>query len=132
MNMGTIREIMDILQESYGMASASPIDRVVATNILQFLYGKGWMDSSEIAILVKAAGGEIRVPENMLTGDTPFLYKQQDPMTGEIIFRSREKGEATSNAKVNPDAEVRTVDSGPINLSAVNTEKRNASSDHYS
>lgn len=123
--MGMVRDVMAILQEGYGDNSSTPLDRVVATKVIDYFYKKGWMNAEEIAFLVESAGGEIRVTEKTLTGDAPMLYRQEDPMNGDFIFRTRSKEDLVKEAKVNPDAEARVVDPGKIEIKLV--EKRNDS-----
>jgi len=119
MNQATIREVMEILQKGYGDNSTTPLDRVVATNVVRYFFEKGWIDSHGIAILAESAGGEIRVPESLVEDDDLFLYRYTNPMTGEIVFKSRKKSEV--NGKVNPDAETpRVVHSGPIEMRMTN------------
>jgi hypothetical protein len=125
MNMGMVRDVMEILQQGYGDNTSTPLDRVVATKVIGYFYDKGWMSSEEIAFLVESAGGEIRVTEKTLAGEAPLLYRQEDPMNGDFIFRTRSKEDLVANAKVNPQAEARVVDPGKIEIKLV--EKRNDS-----
>jgi hypothetical protein len=121
MNQGVVREVMDIIANGYGSVPTG-LDRSIATRVVEYFNRIGWMSPTDVAILVEAAGGEIRVPENILTGTQPMLYSQLDPSTNEYVFRTRERvefvdvDELTENAKVNPDAEMRVVDSGPIDI----------------
>lgn len=121
--MGIVREVMDIIAHGYGSAPTG-LDRTIASQVIDYFYRKGWMNSEDIAWLVKAAGGEIRVKVDDVVGQSPLLIVYDDPMTNEKVFRIRERidivdidtDELIKNAKVNPDAEVRTVDSGLIDL----------------
>jgi hypothetical protein len=121
MNMGMVREVMDIIANGYGSAP-SGLDQAIASRVVDYFYRKGWMNSEDIAWLVKAAGGEIRVPISMIVGDSPYLVVWDDPATDERVFKIRERvdivdaEEMVKNAKVNPDAESRNVSSGPIEL----------------
>jgi hypothetical protein len=128
MNMGMVREVMDIIANGYGSIPTG-LDRAIASRVVDYFYRKGWMNSQDIAYLVKAAGGEVRVSEEILSEDI-LLYWYDDPATGERVFQSRSKSDMVDNAKVNPDAESRVVDSGPIELTIV--EKLNVSTDHNS
>ena len=118
MNQGTVREVMDIIANGYGSVP-SGLDRAVASRVVDYFYRKGWMNTEEIAWLVEAAGGEIRVNPDKMSGNSPLLYWYDDQVTGERVFKIRDKEDLVTNAKVNPDAEVRTVDSGPINVGYV-------------
>lgn len=104
---GTVRDIVDILQQGYGDNSTTPLDRAVANRIVTYLAEKGWMHPSEVAYMVKAAGGEIRVNLAVLTDDPPLLYRQHDFPMDQYVFRAVDKPDP-SKAKVNPDAEQRT------------------------
>src|SRR4051812_2709632 len=112
MNQAIVRDVMDLIAQGYG-STPTGLDRAIASNVVNYFYEKGWMSAEEIAILVKAAGGEIKVTENLLTGEAPNLYTQRNQDPFELIFRSREKveivdaEELTKNAKVNPEAEKR-------------------------
>ena len=128
MNMGMVRDVMDIIANGYGSIPTG-LDRAIASRVINYFYEKGWMNSQDIAFLVKAAGGEIRVSEKDLAGDE-FLYWYDDPATGERVFQSRSKEDMVTKAKVNPNAEVRVVDSGPIELNIA--EKRDANTDYNS
>ena len=112
--MGTVVDVMDIIASGYG-SSPSAIDRGIAAKVIDYFYRKGWMNGEEIALLVEAAGGEVRIPENLITGPTPQLTRTHDPVTNEFIFRTGSKPDV-NKAKVNPDAESRIVDSGEIKL----------------
>ena len=113
--MGMVREVMDIIANGYGSVPTG-LDRAIASRVVNYFYERGWMNAQDIAYLVKAAGGEIRVTEEMLMGEAPLLVWYDDPHTHERVFKIREKEDLVKNAKVNPDAESRTVDSGPINV----------------
>ena len=126
--MGIVRDVMDIIANGYGSIPTG-LDRAIASRVIDYFYRKGWMNSQDIAYLVKAAGGEVRVGEDILSEDI-LLFWYDDPATGERVFQSRSKTDMVNNAKVNPDAETRVVDSGPIELNIV--EKRDASTDHNS
>lgn len=121
MNMGIVREVMDIIANGYGSVP-SGMDQAIASRVVDFFYRKGWMSSEDVAWLVKAAGGEIRVKIDEVVGQSPLLYTYDNSMTGERVFKIRErieiidKDELVQNAKVHPDAESRTVDSGPITI----------------
>lgn len=128
MNMGMVRDVMDIIANGYGSIPTG-LDRAIASRVVNYFYEKGWMNAQDIAFLVKAAGGEIRVAEKDLSGDE-FLYWYDDPETGERVFQSRSKEDMVTKAKVNPDAEVRVVDSGPINVTLL--EQRNDSTNNNS
>lgn len=93
MNMGVVQDIMDILQQGYDMSSASPLDRVVATRILDYLGRTGWMNHSEVAHLVLAAGGEIQVSYKQLEAENPLLTQWQDPENDKVVFKVREPKE---------------------------------------
>jgi len=121
MNMGMVREVMDIIANGYGSVPTG-LDRAIASRVVNYFYEKGWMNSQDIAYLVKAAGGEIRVSEEDMVDDV-FLYWYDNPATGERVFQSRSKKDMVDNAKVNPDAEVRVVDSGPIEATQVKEER---------
>jgi hypothetical protein len=111
--MGMVRDVMDIIANAYGSVP-SGIDRSIASRVIQYFYDKGWMNSQEIAILVKAAGGQIRVSEQLMA-ESPLLFTYRDNATGDMVFQVRERGTPPSdetdewikNAKVNPDAESR-------------------------
>lgn len=115
MNMGIIQELMDIIANGYGSAPGA-MDRAIAGRLLQHLEARGWINPNEVAIMVKAAGGEIRVPEQLLVEDAPLLHWMTDPMTGDMVLKSVDKDTLVKEAKVNPEAESRTVDSGPITV----------------
>lgn len=117
MNLGQVRDVMDIIQRGYGDSSMTSLDRVVAANVIQYFESRGWMGPEEVAHLVQAAGGEVIVTEEQLMEAPKPLYTQQDPINHSIIFRSVNVD--ISEAKVNPDAESRTVNSGPIKVSPV-------------
>jgi len=115
MNMGIVRDVMDIIASGYS-STPTGLDRAIASEVINYFYRKGWMNSEDIAWLVEAAGGEIRVTEEMVLGESPLLVVWQDPVTKDRVFRTRKKQDLVDNAKVNPDAEVRVIDSGPINI----------------
>lgn len=112
MNQGMVREVMDIIANGYGSIPTG-LDRSIAAAVIDYFYRKGWMNREDIAWLVRAAGGEIRVNLDELVGDSPTLYWYDDAATGERVFKIRERVEIvdadklTENAKVNPDAESR-------------------------
>ncbi len=116
MSHTAIREITDIIQKGYGDNSTTPLDRAVANQIVNYLYKNGWMDLAAVAKLVDAAGGEVRVSVDKLMNDSPLLYRYDDQMTGDIVFKTRSKDETVKGAKVNPDSETRVVDSGKIEI----------------
>lgn len=118
MNMGQVQDVMDIIANGYG-SSPSAMDRGIAARVINYFYERGWMNAEEIAYLVEAAGGEIRISPELVTGDTPQLTRQLDEVTGDWIFRTGNAKPDTSKAKVNPDAERRIVDSGEIVLRPV-------------
>jgi hypothetical protein len=120
-NMGMVQDLMDIIANSYG-SSPSAMDRSVSAKIIDYFYQKGWMNSEEIAYLVEAAGGEIKITESMLASPAPLLYTQTDS-AGTTTFRTRSKEQLVKEAKVNPDAESRTVDSGPIVITTVKDDE---------
>lgn len=112
MNMGMVREVMDIIAQGYGSVPTG-LDRAIASRVIDYFYRKGWMNSEDIAVLVKAAGGEIRVNLDDVIDDNWLLSWQDDPVTNERVFRVRQRNEPenaedlVANAKVNPDAEKR-------------------------
>lgn len=111
MHGGAVNDITEIIQRGYGDSSISQLDRTVAHNIVNYLTTRGWMSPGEVAYLVEAAGGEIRVPENLITRPPKALTRYQNPAVAEaeFVFRTTETEPLvdTSNAKVNPDAESR-------------------------
>jgi hypothetical protein len=118
MNLGTVRDIMEIIHQGHGGPDMSSVDRVVASNIVSYLQKAGWMGAEEIAHIVQAAGGEVRISEKQLDEGPKAIYTQRDPITHDIVLRSVSVVD-TKNAKVNPDAESRTVHSGSIKVSPV-------------
>src|ERR1043166_7716180 len=116
MNQGIVREVMDIIVTGYGSVPAG-LDRAIASQVVDYFYRKGWMNTEDIAWLVKAAGGEIRVKFDELVGESPLLVIWDDQATGERIFKIRERvdiqdvdtDQLVANAKVNPNAEKRYV-----------------------
>jgi hypothetical protein len=121
-NMGMVQDVMDIIANSYG-SSPSAMDRSIAAKIINYFYERGWMNSEEIAYLVHSAGGEIRITESVLAGPAPTLQRHRDPVTGDLILRTTNTDDLVRNAKVNPDAESRTVDSGPIVITTVKDDE---------
>ena len=118
MNLGTVREVMDIIANGYGSVP-SGLDRAIASRVVAYFEDKGWVSPEDIAYLVQAAGGEIRVTESALLTEAPLLQWQRDPESNDMVVRSIDKDKLIRNAKVNPEAEARVVDSGPI---AINLE----------
>jgi hypothetical protein len=116
MSLGTVRDVMDIIQRGYGDSSMTPLDRTVATNIINYLQSAGWMGPEEVAHIVQAAGGEVRISEKQLDEGPKALSIFRDQVSFELVLRSID----TSKAKVNPDAESRTVQSGPVNVKPAN------------
>lgn len=88
--MGMVQEIMDILQQGYGMTSASPVDRVVASRVIEHFIRKGWLAANEVAHIVKAAGGKVIVSQEQLEDSDPQLVSYRDFMTDTIVFESRD------------------------------------------
>jgi hypothetical protein len=111
MHGGAVNDITEIIQRGYGDSSISQLDRTVAHNIVNYLANKGWMSPGEVAYLVEAAGGEIRVPESLVMRPPKALTRYQNPVVAEaeFIFRTTETTPPVdvTDAKVNPDAESR-------------------------
>lgn len=108
MNMGQVQDVMDIIANGYG-STPTGIDRSIASRVVAYFYDKGWMSPTDVAYLVEAAGGDIRVSEELAAKPSPILTRYEDPMTHEWVFRTRDKSkeDLVKNAKVNPDAEKR-------------------------
>lgn len=106
-NNGIVSQLMDIIQQGYGDTTKTALDKTVATNIVNHLYNAGWVAPQELAVMVKAAGGEIVVPENLITGDTPILQRWHNPADNTWHFKTVQIDTLTENAKVNPEAESR-------------------------
>lgn len=103
MHAGAMQDIMRILQEGYGDQAMTPLDRAVANRILTYFVENGWMSPGEVGYLVDAAGGQIRVPESLVTKPPKALMRTMDELNQEFVFKTVD----TTNAKVNPDAESR-------------------------
>jgi hypothetical protein len=114
-NMGTVRDLMDIIASGYA-SSPGAIERAIATKVVAYFQERGWLSATDVAYLVEAAGGEIRVPESLTLDPAPLLQWTNDPANGEMIIRSIDKARLVKNATVNPEAESRNVDSGPITI----------------
>lgn len=123
MNMGTIRNIMQILDNAYGSNQMASVDRAAAIAVISYFEDKGYLGPEELAFMVEAAGGEVRISETMLSGTSKPLLRYYDEMNMEYVFKTVDKISEpvpdVSKAKVNPDAESRTVDSGPIKVKPV-------------
>lgn len=119
MNMGILQEVADIVSQGYG-GTVGAMDRAIASKVLQHLSNRGWINSEDLARLVAAAGGEIQVPQSLLVKDAPLL--QWTDEVGGMVLRTIDKDELVKEAKVNPNAETRNVDSGPINIEARSTD----------
>lgn len=124
MNMNSIRDVMDIIASGYG-STPTGLDRAIASRVIEYFQNNGWVGPSDLAYLVQAAGGELVVKQELFTVDAPLLQWAQDPITHDIIVRTIDKDKLVKEAKVNPDAESRIVDSGPINIAT-------SSADHNS
>jgi hypothetical protein len=116
MNMGTISDIMEILNIGYGSQTTGPLDRAVAIRIISYFEDRRWMSPEEVAYLVDAAGGEIIVTREQLEDSNPLLTVQDNFETETITFRVRPDTSRNPKRTVNPEAESRNVDSGPIDL----------------
>lgn len=90
MNLGTVTDVMDILQQGYQNTSSTPLDRTVATRVVKYFIENGWLNAGEVAHIVKAAGGEVRIPERQLIESSPYLVSYTDQGTMDIVFKSRE------------------------------------------
>lgn len=88
MNQGTVRDIMEIIQQGYGDNTMTSLDRAVATQIFEYLKRNGWLDSEEVSYLVEAAGGEIIVYRDRLEENPPMLLVQQDDMNDVVVLRT--------------------------------------------
>lgn len=86
---GTIRGISLVLNEAYGDNGTSPLDRVAATKVLQYMRSMGWMSPQEIAFLVDAAGGKITISRAGLEEKELVLRTWSDDRNYNIIFESR-------------------------------------------
>lgn len=98
--MAVVRDISEILNMSYGDVGTGPIDRVAANEIVNYLREHGWINSEELALLVDAAGGEIRVKANQMLDDPPPLLMYRDIGTDDLVLQTKPQ----------------TVQSGPINV----------------
>lgn len=121
MNLGTERDLMYIIAEGTG-SMPGPMERAIAAKILSYFQERGWASTEEVAYIVKAAGGKVVISEKLLRESAPLLQWTRDPVTDDLIIRVRQEisiedaEELIKNAKVNPNAESRTVDSGPVNV----------------
>lgn len=120
MTLSTIRDIMEIVASAYS-SLPDAMDRAVAEKIMEYLVKNGWTSPEDVAYLVTAAGGQIRITEELLGSSAPLLQWSRDPSNGDIVLRTRITPDVTK-AKVNPDAEVRNVDSGAINITTSTTD----------
>jgi hypothetical protein len=128
MNMGIVQDLMDIIANGYG-GSPTGIDRAIATRIVSYFMDRGYASTEEVAYMVKAVGGEIKLSDKLLTEKAPTLQWQRDPVTGDLVLRTIDTDNLVQNAKVNPDAESRIVDSGPVVISTLKEEKNDNSSE---
>lgn len=121
---GTERRIVEILNRAYGDNATSALDRIAAGEILSELVNLGWVSSEEIAYLVDAAGGEIRIPEDLLTSPSPRLLQYRSEMTNEIVFQTKDDNERLKNPSPadREFGESRTVHSGPIKVSTIRSD----------
>jgi hypothetical protein len=135
---GTERRIVEILNRGYGDNATSALDRVIAGDILSELINVGWTSGEELAYLVEAAGGEIRIPESLLTEPSPRLLQYRSDLTNEIVFQTKDENARLNNPSPadRESGESRTVHSGKINVipigpddSAGETEEENKVSD---
>jgi hypothetical protein len=123
MNEGMISIIQQTLNEAYGESGSGPLDRVAATRILDLFQRTGWIGGQELALVVQAAGGEIRITEEQISGTIPPVLQYQDNITNEIVLKT--VNTENTNERKNPtaaqreSAESRTVQSGPIRGSAI-------------
>lgn len=87
---GTVRIIEGVLNRAYGDNSASSLDRLAATQVLQQLRSLGWLSADEVALLVDAAGGEIKVTEKAAAEKRPLLVVFRDFENDLIVFKAKD------------------------------------------
>lgn len=109
------RIVQSIMNEGYGDQSTSPLDRVVASKIVDAFRRSGWISGQELGFVVKAAGGEIRLTEELLSGQTPAVLQYRDGLTQEVVLKSVDTQRNPSPAE-REASESRTVQSGPIKV----------------
>lgn len=120
---GTERRITEILNRAYGDNATSALDRIAAGEILSELINLGWTSNEEIAYLVDAAGGEIRITEDSLNESAPRLLQYRDHLSNTIVFQTK-----TDEQRKNPtpaereSSEARVVQSGPIKATTTRSD----------
>lgn len=113
---GLERQISEILNESYGANATGPLDRMTSNKIIALILNLGWASSEEIAYLVDAAGGEIRVPEKALHLDPPPLLRYRNDANDELVFQTKPVELRNPSPAERESGESRTVHSGPIKV----------------
>ena len=81
--------VRDALQAGYGDATQTVLDDQVAGQVMGALRERGWASLDEAALLIAAAGGEIRVPSALRLRGTARMQVErfEDHATGETVFR---------------------------------------------
>ena len=87
--MSDRQAIKAALQQGYGDASQTVLDDRVAGDVLSTLRERGWASLQEVAMLIIAAGGEIRVSDHdmMRTLDNLQVTVHEDFENRERVFR---------------------------------------------
>lgn len=76
-------EVAGVIQRVYGDASQTVLDHRCAGQVLAVLREAGWLAPDDVARLVLAAGGEIRVPDRL----------RGDPLDGYRLFQHEEQAD---------------------------------------
>ena len=53
---------------------------------------------TRIALLVEAAGGEIRLSRKGLMGDPPDIFASEEFATNEVVYRTRRRSQSATNS----------------------------------
>lgn len=87
--MSDVQIVMDALQDAYGDASQTVLDRRAAEAALKALRSVGWASPDEVCTLVASAGGRIVLDDRYLRDPPAELFVCDDPATMRRVVMTR-------------------------------------------
>lgn len=84
--------VLEVIQRVYGDATQTELDDHAASEIIAALRRVGWASPDDVALLIKAAGGEITITRRMREESTKHqvLESWEDLATDSTVVRARD------------------------------------------
>jgi hypothetical protein len=77
-----VRVVRDVIQRAYGDATQTPLDHQAASEIVTALRSMGWASLNEVALLIEAAGGSIKVSSRQMLHSSERVVERMDEYDG--------------------------------------------------